>query len=57
MAAKLDAWQQRSVVVDAVDGVQHRLGTLYPLLAFDRAADLHPTLVASFVVRTKLLDV
>jgi len=40
VAAETDAGQQRRVLVDAVDGVQHRLGALDPLLAFDRAADL-----------------
>jgi len=40
VAAEPDARQQRRVRVDPVYGVEHRLSSLDPLLAFDRAADL-----------------
>jgi len=40
VAAELDAGQQGLILVDSVDRVEHCLGTLDPLLAFDRPTDL-----------------
>ena len=43
MAAEPYSRQQRRVVVDAIDGVEHRLSALDSLLSFDRSADLQLT--------------
>jgi len=40
VAAKLDARQKCRVLVYSIDRVQHRLGALDPLFAFDRSAYL-----------------
>ena len=40
MAAETNSRQQCRIIVDTVDGVEHRLGALDPLLALDRSADL-----------------